>query len=73
MCAYKDIFQDKLDDLLVDIKVVNPYIDDIIVHGKGSFSQHPDQIIVIFYRLFVTGIKVNDPKCSFRLKDLHNL
>ena len=68
MCALGDIFQDKLDKLLCDIKGVKTYIDDILVLIKQSFSKHIYQIRVTFTRLRTAGLKVNAPKCSFGLK-----
>ena len=37
LCASRDIFQAKLDNLLGDIEGVKAYINDILVLGKGSF------------------------------------
>ena len=51
----------------------NLYIDNILVLGKGSFSLHTDQLIVIFARMCATGFIVNYPKCSFGLKDIPDL
>ena len=68
LCAYGDIFQAKVDEILIDIEVVEPYIEYIIVLGKGSFSRHIYHLMVIFSSICVTGVKVNDPKCSFGLK-----
>ena len=64
LCDYGDIFQAKVNELQGDIKVAKLYIDYVLVLGKGSFSQHIDQLIVIFVRLCVTGLKENHPKCS---------
>ena len=40
MCASRDIFQAKLDELLGDIEGVKTYIDDILVLGKDRFENH---------------------------------
>ena len=40
MCAFVDIFQDKLDKLLRDIEALKTYIDDILVLSNKSFSKH---------------------------------
>ena len=53
------IFQAKIDDLLVDIKGVKIYINNILVIGKGIFSRHIYQLIVAFSRLHATGLKVD--------------
>ena len=62
--------QSKLDDLIGDIKGFNRYIDYILVLGKGSLSQHIYHIIVIFDRLRTAGLKLNDPKWRFGLKEI---
>ena len=70
ICAYGDIFQAKVYEILSDNKAVNKYIDDILVIGSGSFTQHIDQIRVFLDRLRATGLKFNDPNRSFALKDI---
>ena len=55
ICAYGDIFQDKVDDLLGDIEGVKTYIDDILVLGKDRFENQIDQLMIIFVRLRVAG------------------
>ena len=68
MCAYGDIFQSKVDEILSDIKGVKTYIDDILVLGKDSFENHIEHPRIIFGRLRAAGLKVNAPKCNFGLK-----
>ena len=70
MCAYGDIFQSKVDELLVDIEGVKTYIDDILVLGKDVFENRIEQLRIIFGRLRASGLKVNVPKCSFGLKEI---
>ena len=40
MCASGDIFQAKVDELIVDIVGVKKYINDILVLRKEIFSKH---------------------------------
>ena len=61
LCASGGIFQTNVDEILSDIEGVKTYIDDILVLGKGSFSQHIYQLRVIL---------VDSPKCSFGLTDI---
>ena len=70
MCASGEIFQDKLDKLLGDIEGVKTYIDDILILRKDFFGNHTEQLIMIFGRLRVTGLIVNEPKFSFGLKEI---
>ena len=42
MCASRDIFQAKVDELVGDIEGVKTYVDDILVLGKDSFEKHID-------------------------------
>ena len=39
-CTSGDIFQDKVEKLLSDIKGVKTYIDDILLLVKANFSKH---------------------------------
>ena len=70
LCASGDIFQVSVDDLLDDVEGVNMYIDAIIVLGKGIFYQHKYHLKVIFSMMWAARFKVNDPKCSFGLKEI---
>ena len=40
ICASGDIFQAKVDKLLVDIEGVKMYIDDILILRKDIFENH---------------------------------
>ena len=60
--ASGEIFQSKVDELLGDIKGVKTYINDIILLGKGSSTQHIYHLRVIFDRLFASVIRVNNTK-----------
>ena len=68
ICTSGDIFQDKVNELLVDIEGVKTYINDILVLSKGCFVNHIEQLRMIFETLRVSGLKFNAPKCSFLLK-----
>ena len=68
MCASVYIFQEKLDELLNDIKGVITYIDDILISSKDIFSNEIYQVIFIFSRLRAAGLKLNAHKFSFVLK-----
>ena len=56
MCTSGDIFQDKVDELLSDIKNVNIYLDGILVLGKESFSKKIEELRIIFSRLRAAGL-----------------
>ena len=62
LCAYGEIFQDKVDNILDETKGVNNYIDNRLVLSKGSLSQYIYQIRVLLDRLHVAALKVNAPK-----------
>ena len=73
MCTSGDIFQAKLDNMLGDIKGIKTYIDDILVLIKEILSKNTEQRMMIFCRLCSSGLKVNDTKCSFGLKEINYL
>ena len=68
ICTSVEIFQDKVDKILIDIEGVKTYIDDLLVLSKDSFEKHIYQLRKIFGRLRATGLKVNEPKYTFGLK-----
>ena len=65
MCALGGIFQVKVDQLLGDIKVVETYIDNILVLSKEILSHYTEQQKIFFVILRAADLKVNYPKCSF--------
>ena len=70
ICALGYIFQSKVDNILGDIEGFKTNIDDIIVLRKDCFIKHIKHLIIIFFRLCASFLKVNAPKCSFGLKDI---
>ena len=65
-----DDSQSKVYDLIGDIDGVRTYINDILCIGKGTFSEHINQLEEIFRRFKKSGLKVNASKCSFGLKEI---
>ena len=70
ICSYGDIFQSKVDETLGDIEGVKNYTYAILVLDKDSFEKNIEHLIIIFGRLRSAGLKVNEPKCSFGLKEI---
>ena len=64
------IFQAKADATIGDIEGVKTHINDVLVLIKESFSNHIEQLRIIFGRLRAAGVKLNDTKCIFGLKDI---
>ena len=62
MCDLGGIFQDKVDKLIGDIKVIKKYIYAMLVLSKESFYNHIEQLTIIFGILRTSGIKGSDPK-----------
>ena len=48
MCASKDIFQAKVDELLGDIKGAKNYFNGILVLINGCFRKHMEQLGMVF-------------------------
>ena len=70
MCASGDVFQAKVDNLLGNIKGVKTCIGDILVLIKDSFEKNIGRPKIISGKLRAVGLKVNEPNCSFGLKDI---
>ena len=70
MCVSGDTLQEKVEEILGDIEVSKTHIDDILVLIKDLFKNYIDQLRIIFCRLSAAGLKVNNLKCSFGLKNI---
>ena len=68
ICAFGDILHVKVDELIVDIKGIKTYINDVLFLIKESFSNHIEQLSITFGRFRAVGLKIIAPKCSFGLK-----
>ena len=64
VCASGDIFPAKADRILGNIKDVKTYNNDILFLRNERFSNHIEQVIIIFGRLSASGLKLNAPKCN---------
>ena len=62
MCASGDILKSKLDKLLSYIDGFKIDIDNIIVLRNYFFTNHTEQLRVIFGKLRAASLKVNAPK-----------
>ena len=60
-----------LQDFLGDFVAV--YLDDVIIHSKGSFEQHIDHIHQVFQALREANLKIKLKKCHFALPNIHFL
>jgi hypothetical protein len=49
---------------LGDLNFLRAYMDDICVFSS-SFNEHIDNLLIVFDRLFLSGIKLNWAKCFF--------
>ena len=59
----------KLDELLGDIKFAKTYIQNIIILIKDCFTNHIEQLGIIFGGLRTAGLKDNALKYNFGLKE----
>ena len=71
--ALVDIFQSKVDELISNIEGVKKYIDDKITLIKYWFTKHNKKLRIIFGRLRASDLKINAPKCSFGINEIHYL
>ena len=65
MCTLGDIFQTKVEKIIIYIKGIKTYINDILVFSKESFYINIDKPIVIVARMRDEGLKSNEPRFSF--------
>ena len=65
-----DIFQAKVNKILGDIKDFKMYINDILVLRKECFTNHIEQLRIIFGRFHAAELKFNYTKYSIGLKEI---
>ena len=53
-----DIFQEKMSDLMVTLKFVQTYLDDLLIITKGSLEDHLEKLSMILTRLQDTSLKI---------------
>ena len=63
------IFQQVMDQVLVGLKNVRVYLDDIIVAGK-NIQDCKEKLFMVLERLSKANIKVNLNKCKFFVSSL---
>ena len=68
-----DIFQEKMNELFIDLEYVRTYIDDLLVITKGSFENHLKDVHKVLCRMQEAGLKVNITKSFFAQTELEYL
>ena len=69
MCDSGDILHTQVYKIFGDIEGVKTYMDKILVLSNERFDNNIEKPRTIFGGLRASGLKFNDPKCSFRLKE----
>ncbi len=54
-----DVFQEKMSDLMAEIKNVRCYLDDLLCLTSGTFDEHIKKLDEVMLRLRMAGLKVN--------------
>ena len=65
-----DIFQEKMNELFIDLEYVCTYIDDLLVITKRSFENHLKDVHKVLCRVNKAGLKVNITKSFFAQTEL---
>ena len=63
-------FQDKSENLPIDIERIKVYIHDILVLSKEKRTEHIEQLRAIFNRLNKYRMKVNTKTFNFLLNEI---
>lgn len=66
------IFQETMDKMLVGIKDVYCYLDDILI-GGNNFEDCKAKTLEVFERLKLQNVKINEKKCVFFEDKIHFL
>jgi hypothetical protein len=54
-----DIFQAQIMDLMASLKIVQAYIDDLVIITRGILDEHLQKMETMLTRLRDAGLKVN--------------
>jgi len=60
-----EIYQREMEKFLKDLKGVEIYQDDVVVHG-ATMEEHDQRLELAMKRIEESGIKLNSGKCKFR-------
>jgi len=73
LCNSPDIFQEKMSVLMEGLEFVRTYIDDVLIHTKGSLTDHLSKLHVVLRRIKHAGLKINAKKSFFARPELEYL
>jgi hypothetical protein len=59
-----DIFQQCMDTMYSDMKTVDTFLDDAMVLGHGTFTEHLADVTEVLIQLLAVGMPVNTEKCK---------
>ena len=68
-----DIFQSKMEDLMMGIEYVCPYLDDLLVLSKVTLEDHLRKLDSVFYRLRSANLRVHVQKSKFCRNEIEYL
>jgi hypothetical protein len=60
-----DIFQEKMSDLMQDLKFVRTYLDDLLVISRSTFEDHLEKLDFVLNILSDKGVRENADKSNF--------
>ncbi len=60
-----DIFQAQIMDLMASFKLVQAYMDDLLIKTRGIIDEHLNKIETVLTRLHDVGLKINSAKSLF--------
>ena len=62
-----DVFQEAIGKLMVDLKKVFVYMNDIIIIGDGTFEEHMKHVREVLERLVKKGLQINPDKSAWAM------
>ena len=57
LCNSPDIFQEKMNELMIGLEFTRAYLDDLLIISKTDFNEHLDHLEVALNRLSEAGFK----------------
>ena len=73
VCNSLDIFQEKMNEMFIEIEFSRAYIDDLLVNTKFDWSDHLDNLELVIKNIRANGLKYNIEKSYFGQTEMEYL
>ena len=73
VCNFPDIFQEKMNEMILRIEFIRACIDDLLIITKGNWSDNLNKLELLLKNLIANRLKQNIKKSLFGQTDMEYL